>query len=331
MHSVKTYKLQLIALSVILILLFFWDLTLGSINIDFKDITNALFSYDETNSDQLTVRVFRIPRVITALLAGISLSIAGLLMQTLFQNPLAGPYVLGINAGSSLLVALATMTGVGFLANDLGIIGAALVGALLSGLFILFCSIFVKTRISLLLIGIMFGSFTGALVSVIQSYSNPNDLKTFMLWSFGSLQQINFEQLPIFILITLIGTFGAFLLVKPLNLLVLGDKNSRILGVNLKAIRFLIILITAIFVGVTTAYCGPIAFIGLIVPNMVKVIFKTADHLILILGTLIFGGILLIACDIVMQLLHPEILLPLNALTALIGAPVVVWIILKRY
>jgi iron complex transport system permease protein len=304
---------------------------LGAVPISFEDIWNAIFAYNDNNAAELTVRIFRFPRVATAVLAGIGLSVSGLLMQTLFQNPLAGPYVLGINAGAGLLVALSIMTGVGFLSNDLGLIGAALLGAFASGLIILLSSLYVKTRISLLLIGIMFGSFSGALINVVQSYSSPNDLKSFMLWSFGSLQQVDFTQLGIFSLVTVIGLVLTLFLVKPLNLLVLGDKNASLMGVNLKSIRFIIILVTAIFVGIITAFCGPIAFIGLIVPNIVKTIYRTADHLILLVGTMLVGAILLLICDITMQLLNDVVLLPLNALTALIGAPVVIWIIVKKY
>lgn len=314
-----------------LILFFIWDILLGAMSIELTDLWNALSNYDESNTEQLTVRIFRLPRVLTAVLAGVGLSIAGLLMQTLFQNPLAGPYVLGINAGAGLFVALSIMTGIGFFSHDLGLIGAALLGALASGMIILLSSLYVKTRISLLLIGIMFGSFAGALINVVQSYSSPNDLKTFMLWSFGSLQQVDFEQLGVFGLTMLIGIVITLFLIKPLNLLILGDKSAQLMGVNLKTTRFLIILVTAIFVGIITAYCGPIAFIGLIVPNIVKTIYKTTDHLVLLVGTILMGAILLLLCDITMQLMQNIVLLPLNALTALIGAPVVIWIIVKKY
>lgn len=314
-----------------LILFFIWDILLGAMSIELTDLWNALSNYDESNTEQLTVRIFRLPRVLTAVLAGVGLSIAGLLMQTLFQNPLAGPYVLGINAGAGLFVALSIMTGIGFFSHDLGLIGAALLGALASGMIILVSSLYVKTRISLLLIGIMFGSFAGALINVVQSYSSPNELKTFMLWSFGSLQQVDFEQLGVFGLTMLIGIVITLFLIKPLNLLILGDKSAQLMGVNLKTTRFLIILVTAIFVGIITAYCGPIAFIGLIVPNIVKTIYKTTDHLVLLVGTILMGAILLLLCDITMQLMQNIVLLPLNALTALIGAPVVIWIIVKKY
>lgn len=314
-----------------LLLLVLLDLTLGSLEIDFSDVMNSVFAHDISNQEEITVRIFRIPRVFTALLLGIALAVSGLLMQTLFQNPLAGPYVLGINSGASLFVALTTLSGFSFFQYDIGMVGAALVGALVTGFFILFCSVYVKSKISLLLIGIMFGSFVGALVNVLQSYSNPDDLKLFMLWSFGSLQNVQLNELAGFAGTVLIGLILALFLVKPLNLLVLGDRDAVLLGVKIRPVRFLIILSTAILTGVSTAYCGPVAFVGLIVPNVVKLVYKTQNHFALLVGTLMFGGILVVLCDIIMQLLHPYIHLPLNALTALMGAPIVVWIILKRF
>jgi len=318
-------------LFVLLISLVLFDLTLGSFSIGFSDIFNGIFNYDSSSTAELTVRVFRFPRVITAVLAGGALSIAGLLMQTLFQNPLAGPYVLGINSGSSLLVAISTMSSFYIFGSDLGIVAAAMIGAFGAGLFILFCSVYVKSKVSLLLIGIMFGSFAGALVSVIQAYADPNNLKTFMLWSFGSLQGVEFNQLGILTIVVVFGALLSVVLVKPLNLLLLGDKSAALLGVNVKTIRFLIICATAILTGVVTAFCGPIAFVGLVVPNMVKMIYKTTNHYHLLIGSLLGGALLIVICDITMQLISPFMNLPLNALTALVGAPVVMWIIMKKF
>lgn len=306
------------------------DLSLGSVPISWSTILKSMYDYDASSSQEMTVQIFRIPRVMTAIFSGIALSIAGLLMQTLFQNPLAGPYVLGINSGASLLVALCTMTGVTFFSSDLDMVTAALIGALASGLFILFCSLYVKNKVSLLLVGIMFGSFAAALVNIVQSYSSPDDLKLFMLWSFGSLQNVEMSQLPIFGSVVLIGVLLSVIIVKPLNLLVLGESNASFLGVPVRCTRFSIIFITAILTGVSTAYCGPIAFVGLIVPNITKMIYKTTNHFFLLGGTLLLGGLMIVFCDILMNLFQPILSIPLNALTALMGAPLVVWIILKR-
>lgn len=332
MLRARTYFLRISAvLALLLILFLLYDLTLGSVDLSLGDVFDGLFAYDKNPEAQMILSNFRLPRVSTALLAGAGLSVAGLLMQTLFQNPLAGPYVLGINSGASMMVAVSTMLGVSVVGNDVSLVAAALIGALGAGLFILFCSIYVKNKISLLLVGVMFGSFAGALVNVIQSYSNPDDLKIFMLWSFGSLQNVSMDQLGMFTLIVVIGIVLTLFVVKPLDLLVLGERQASILGVNIRQVRFLIVLITAILTGVITAYCGPIAFVGLIVPNIVKMIYKTTSHIQLLVGVILVGALLIVLCDVAMQLLSSTIHLPLNSLTALIGAPVVVWIIISKF
>ncbi|HLW30071.1 MAG TPA: iron ABC transporter permease [Brumimicrobium sp.] len=318
-------------LLMLLLLLVLFDLTLGSFSISLKDIFNGLFNYDATSTVEVTVRIFRFPRVVTAVLAGAALSISGLLMQTLFQNPLAGPYVLGINSGASLLVALSTMSSFHVVGSDVGLVTSAMVGAFGAGLFILFSSLYVKNKVSLLLIGIMFGSFSGAMVNVVQAYADPNNLKTFMLWSFGSLQGVEFDQLGILSLVVILGISLSLLFVKPLNLLLLGDKSASLLGINVKKVRLLVVLATAVLTGVITAFCGPIAFVGLVVPNMIKMIYKTTNHYHLMIGSVLGGALLIVICDITMQLLSPHLNLPLNALTALIGAPIVMWIIMRKF
>ena len=328
----RTYFLRMSVLLIIAVFLSFcYDLTLGSVDLSFSDVFDGLFAFDKNPEAQLVLSNFRMPRVTTAVLAGAGLSVAGLLMQTLFQNPLAGPYVLGINSGASMMVAVSTMLGISVVGNDVSLVISALIGALAAGLFILFCVVYVKNKISLLLVGVMFGRFADALVNVIQSYSNPDDLKVFMLWSFGSLQNVNMDLLGIFSGIVFLGIALTIFVVKPLDLLVLGERQASILGVKVRQIRFLIILITAILTGVITAFCGPIAFVGLIVPNIVKMIYKTTNHLQLLIGVILVGALLIILCDISMQLLSSTINLPLNSLTALVGAPVVVWIIIRKF
>lgn len=312
-------------------MLFFLDLSLGSVQLSLADIFDGLFAFDKNPEAQLVLNNFRIPRVLTAVLAGAGLSVAGLLMQTLFQNPLAGPYVLGINSGASLMVALATMIGFSVVGEQVDLIVSALIGALGAGLFILFCSVYVRNKISLLLIGVMFGSFSGALVNVIQSYSNPDDLKMFMLWSFGSLQNVTSDQLFILTTLIVVAIGMTLLVVKPLDLLVLGDREASVMGVKVRWVRVYLVLITAILTGVITAYCGPIAFVGLVVPNIVKIVYRSTSHLQLLIGVILMGSLLVLLCDIVMQLMQTTIHLPLNALTALIGAPIVVWIIIRKF
>ena len=332
MLNKKTYfSSATLLFSIGLVVLVLFDLTLGSVELGLTDLFQLFTGSDQANEMKLVLENFRIPRVATAVLSGAALSVAGLLMQTLFQNPLAGPYVLGINSGASMMVALSTMLGFSFVGNDVSLVLSALIGALGAGIFILFCSIYVKSRISLLLVGVMFGSFAAAIVNVIQSYSNPDDLKLFMLWSFGSLQNVSLEQLGLFASIVLLGVLLTIFVVKPLDLLVLGERDAAILGVKIRQVRLLIVFITAILTGVVTAFCGPIAFIGLVVPNIVKMIYKTTSHLKLLVGVILFGAFLIVLCDIAMQLLSDFISLPLNSLTALIGAPIVVWIIIRKF
>ncbi|MGB0933292.1 MAG: iron chelate uptake ABC transporter family permease subunit [Lishizhenia sp.] len=310
---------------------FVLNLFVGQVNISLTDYWNSLFDFDSKNAAELSAKIFRIPKATTAILAGIALSISGLLMQTLFQNPLAGPYVLGLNSGASLLVALATMSGFSVFSTDLGVVSSALLGALIFGILILFTSIYVKSKVSLLLVGIMLGSFSTALINIVQSYSDAGQLKAFTLWSFGSLSNVQFEQLGWFAFVVLTVFLLSFILVKPLNLLVLGDQNAQFLGIKIKQVRFVIIIITAVLTGTVTALCGPIAFIGLAIPNIVKLIFKTTNHFYLLLGSALLGASLLLLCDTVIQLLSEQIAIPINAITALIGAPIVVWIILKKF
>ncbi|HTO39123.1 MAG TPA: iron ABC transporter permease [Brumimicrobium sp.] len=327
----RKYWKRSVSLVMLLFALMIYDLTLGSFSISLKEVFKGILNYNPENAGEMTVHIFRFPRVMMAVIAGAALSVAGLLMQTLFQNPLAGPYVLGINSGASLLVALTTMSSIHIFGSDVGIVFSAMVGAFASGIFILFTSLYVKNKVSLLLVGIMFGSFTGALISVIQAYADPDNLKAFMLWSFGSLQGVEYNQLGLVGGLVFFGIAISVLLIKPLNLLLLGDNSAFLLGVNVKMIRVLIILSTAILTGVVTAYAGPIAFVGLVVPNMVKMLYKTANHYHLLAGSMLVGAILIVLCDVAMQLLSPIVNLPLNALTALIGAPVVIWIILRKF
>lgn len=302
----------------------------GNIAISFHDFLQSLFSFDETNTAQLIAREVRIPRMFTAFIAGAGLSVAGLLMQTLFNNPLAGPYVLGINSGASLFVACSIMTGIPFLSTDIGIISNALIGALIFGLIISVFSELVRSQISLLLIGIMLGSFTSALVSLLEVSSDAQELKIFTLWALGSLSRIQFDQIPLILSVFLIGIVGSFLLIKPLNLLVLGHEQAKLLGLNYRRMRFIIIGVTAILTGLITAFCGPIAFVGLAVPNLVRMLLKSQHHGLLIFSCALVGGIFVLLCDTIIQLLENQVLIPINVFTSIIGAPIVVLLILRK-
>ncbi len=324
---------QLIVITLFLFLLpviGYIHLSSGHISVSNETIFKAIFDFNSTDLNQLIVHELRLPRLLIACIAGAGLSIAGLLMQTLFNNPLAGPYVLGINSGASLFVAFSMMTGIPFLFSDLGIVSSALIGAFLFGIIILFFSAIVRSHISLLLIGIMLGSFTSAIVYILQSLSSSQELKSFVMWSMGSLQNVELTQIPIISGLFLIGLIGSFLLIKPLNVLVIGESEARLLGIKFKYVRLLIILITALLTGLITAYCGPIAFIGLAIPNLIRLLFKTQNHGILIISCALVGALFLISCDIIIQSLENHVLIPINAFTSLLGAPFVVLIVLKR-
>ncbi len=302
----------------------------GPLELSISDLIDGMIHYDSEITEHNIVRELRFPRMIMAILAGAGLSIAGLLMQTLFKNPMAGPYVLGINSGASLFVAFSIMTGIPFLTTDIGIISNALLGALLFGFIISVFSSIVRSQISLLLIGLMLGSFTGALVSMLQAVSEAQELKSFTLWALGSLSRVEFGQLPIITGVFMVGLIGALLLIKPLNLLVLGQEQARLLGINYRLVRLLIISITALLTGLITAFCGPIAFVGLAVPNLVRMLMKTQHHGILILACGMFGALFVLVCDICIQLLENKVNIPINVFTSVVGAPIVVLLILRK-
>lgn len=319
-----------LSLLLVLTLAILLHLFSGQIHITLNEFWNALFNFDQNNTQHIIAREFRIPRMSMAIFAGAGLSISGMLMQTLFNNPLAGPYVLGINSGSSLFVAFTMMTGVSFFQSDLGIISSALIGALVFGFIILSFSLFVKSHISLLLIGLMLGSFTGSIISILQTFSTAQELKAFTMWTMGSLQNVQLHQLPIILLLFSFGILLCLFLIKPLNVLVIGEKTASFLGMNIKMIRIATISVTALFTGLITAFCGPIAFVGLAVPNLTRYLFRSQSHGKLIVANLFIGALFLVLSDTIIQLLEHKIQLPINAFTSIIGAPLIILIVLKR-
>jgi iron complex transport system permease protein len=317
-------------LVVLLPLMAGWHLVAGQIHIGLSDHLNAWFNFDTTNTQHILVREFRFPRMIMAILSGSGLAISGMLMQTLFRNPLAGPYILGINSGASLAVATGLLTGFSFLQNEFGLVALALIGALFFGFIILGFSIFVRNSLSLLLIGIMLGSFTSAITQLIQSMSTAESIKNFMLWGMGSLQQVELDQIPLIFILFVGGILLTAYLVRPLNALILGEDAATSLGINVQKNRILVIIATAILAGLITAFCGPIAFVGLAIPNLSRILFKTQDHLTLLFGNILLGALFMICSDIVIQSMESSIVIPINVITSIIGAPFVIYIILKR-
>lgn len=330
MSSNRSNKVLLLLVLISILLLAAMGLRVGDIPTDFLDVYHAVFSYSEQNLSELIIREIRLPRITIAIIAGAALSIAGMLMQTLFQNPLAGPYVLGINSGSSLMVALGILSGVGFFNSELGLIGSALLGAFVFGLFVLFTASFIRSQIGLLLFGVMLGSFVGAIITILEASSQVDALKAFALWSMGSLNGVSVDQLPVISFVFVLGCLGTLLIVKPLNMLVLGEEECRLMGFNVKRLRLSIVFITALFTGLVTAFCGPIAFVGLAVPNLTRMLFKTQNHFLLLTANLLFGAFFVLSCDLLIQALSETILIPINALTSLVGAPFVIYILIRK-
>lgn len=282
------------------------------------------------NHDNLVLWEFQVPRLLSAILAGAGLSLSGLLMQNLFENPMAGPYVLGLNSGASLLMALLVLGVAPAFINELSYVGAAMFGAFLAASLMFIVARRVQNVQSLLIIGLMFASFTGAIESVLQSYAAPEQIKQLLIWNMGSLQQMSAAQAPILSGIVLACIGVCLFLVKSLNALVLGEVPALQLGIQVKKMRFLVLMLTALLAGSITAFCGPIAFVGLAIPNLARAVLKTQDHLYLILFTVLVGSCFLMAIDALILILDPWMTLPVNVLTAVVGAPYVAYLMMKK-
>ncbi len=338
METQKSYKLHFIILLLLLAIAFFINIGLGSVSIPFNETLSALFGGESSKSSwEFIIQDYRLPKAITAILAGGGLAVSGLLMQTLFRNPLAGPFVLGLSSGASL--------GVAFLILGAGIFGGALGGLLLSSwslviasalgsflvlLAVLSVSFKVKDTMTLLIIGLMFGSVTAAIVSVLSYFSNAEQLQQFVFWSFGTLGNVSWQGIFILTLCVFLGLLLSFISIKPLNALLLGENYAKSMGINIKKTTLFIILATSLLAGSITAFAGPIAFVGLAVPHLTRQYFTTSNHLILLPAVLISGAILMLVCDTVAQLPFTEFTLPINAITSLIGAPVVIWLLVRK-
>ena len=331
-------KKHFLLLFVILLFLCLLNISLGSVSIPFKDILNTLTGgIDTKESWQTIILNFRLPKAITAILVGSGLSVAGLLMQTFFRNPLAGPFVLGISSGASFGVALFILGSSlfsGFLMTN-SISNWSLPMASSAGAFLVLSAVViaankVKNTMSILIIGLMFGSLTAALISILTYFSAAAQIQQFLFWSFGSLGNLSWNELAIFIAVYSIAILATIAVIKPLNSLLLGENYAKSSGVNIKKSRNIILLITSVLTGVITAFVGPIAFIGLAVPHIARIIFSTANHKILIPAVLLLGAIVMLVCDTISQLPTSEFTLPINAITSLFGAPVVIWLLIRK-
>lgn len=279
--------------------------------------------------DGKILQEIRLPKAITAILAGASLSVAGLMMQTLFRNPLAGPYTLGVSSGASLGVALLTMlSAVNIQLSAVSFPIAACIGASAVLLLVLAVSRRVTNNVSLLIVGMMFGAIAGALVSLLQQFANPDALKLFIVWTLGSLSSVGWTDMRLMLPILLCGTLFVLLSMKPLNGLLLGEDYARGLGIHVERTRLFIVLAIGLLAGGVTAFCGPIAFIGVAVPHIARGLFRTSNHRITIPASALIGACLLLVCDVICHLfIHP---LPIMTMSALFGAPIIIWIIMKN-
>ena len=306
------------ALSVLTVGLFLLDLAVGAVRIPVGDVWAALTGGDCPRTTAKIVLNIRLIKAVVALLAGAALSVSGLQMQTLFRNPLAGPYVLGISSGASLGVAL--------VGSSIGIAGAAWLGAAVVLLVIAAVGHRIKDIMVILILGMMFSSGVSAVVQILQYLSKEEALKAFVIWTMGSLGDVTVPQLAILLPSVIVGLLLAVWTIKPLNLLLFGEEYAVTMGLNIRRSRGLLFLSTTLLAGTVTAFCGPIGFIGLAMPHVARMLFREADHRVLLPGTLLSGAAVLLLCDIVSKMFT----LPVNAITALLGIPIVVWVVLRN-
>lgn len=329
------YHLLFLVLLVIAAVL---NLVIGSVRIPVMNVLEIVSgNFSGKASWEYIVLEYRLPKLVIACIVGAALSIAGMMMQTLFQNPMAEPYILGVSSGASLGVAICilgkslfSLTLQNYLTGNLTIILFALGGSILVMFIILGISQRIKQIATLLIVGLMFSSFTSAFVNVLAYFSTAEELKKFTFWNLGSLGNISWQQISFIVPILCAALAGSFLLNKSLNSLLMGEVYAKSIGLNIKKIKFFIILITCMLVAVCTAFVGPIAFIGLAVPHITRIIYKTTNHFHLFTANIIIGALILISCDIICQLPGEQVVLPINAVTSILGAPLVIYLILRN-
>jgi len=333
----KTRIRFFILLSLLLIVLVCINISLGSVDVPTLEVFNSIVGSSSKTSWQYIITNYRIPKAITAIIAGGGLAISGLLMQTLFRNPLAGPFVLGLSSGASLGVAILIL-GAGaisgifstFFLGPWSLVVASALGSFLVLLAVLAVTLKVKDTMAILIIGLMFGSLTGALVAVLSYFSDAEQLQQYIFWSFGSLGNQTWQGISILSLCFFVGLLLSIYSAKSLNALLLGENYAKSMGLKVKKNMLLLILATSILAGGITAFVGPIAFIGLAVPHLTRQFIKTSNHFVLIPAVALSGAILMLICDTIAQLPGIVYTLPINAITSLIGAPVVIWLLVRK-
>ncbi|CDF79758.1 vitamin B12 ABC transporter, permease BtuC [Formosa agariphila KMM 3901] len=310
---------------------------MGSVSIPLRDVFHSIFGTSSNESWRYIILNYRLPKAISAILVGSGLGISGLLMQTLFRNPLAGPFVLGISSGASLGVALVILgsglfggTCAALLTSKWSVVIAASLGSFMVLLAVLIVSSRVRDTMSILIIGLMFASITGAIVGVLSYFSSAEQLQRYVFWGFGSLGNLSWQELTVFGAIYSVGLLLSLGSIKALNTLLLGDNYAKSLGLNLKQSRLFIILATSLLAGTITAFAGPIAFIGLAIPHVTRLVFNTSNHKILLPAVLLVGGVIMLICDTIAQIPNSDYTLPINAITSLVGAPIVIWLLVRK-
>lgn len=334
MRKERSYKFSFLLLLVLVIAAFVLNLSLGSVAIPFSE-TIAILLGDTTvdESKSYIILNYRLAKAVTAILVGGGLAVSGLLMQTLFRNPLAGPFVLGISSGASLGAAL-LLLGASFLGGilylDTSLVIAASLGSFLVLLVVMVVANKVRDTMTLLIIGLMFGSITAAIVSVLAYFSDAESLQRFIFWSYGSVSSLSWNQILLLLAIVILGLVLSLFSVKSLNAFLLGENYAESLGVSIKKSKYLIILATGLLAGSITAFAGPIAFVGLAVPHLTRQLISSTNHSIVLPAVFIYGAILMLLCDTIAQLPNSATVLPINAITSLFGAPIVIWLLVRK-
>jgi iron complex transport system permease protein len=338
MISLRARRMRMLfaLLLLLLILFFFLDIFLGSVEIRASDVLKALFTGTGGNVETIILK-FRLPKAMTALVVGIALSLSGLQMQTIFRNPMAGPDVLGVSSGASLGVAIVLL---GFSSSiipanlqSLGnwmVVISAWIGAGAVMLLIMVISSRIRDIMIILIIGIMLAGGISSIVSIMQYFSNETLLKSYVIWTMGSLGNLSSSQLRVLLITVSGGVILGVLSIKMLNALLLGENYAGSIGLNVRISRIVIFTCTSILAGSVTAFCGPIGFIGIAVPHIARRLFRTSDHRILVPGTIICGGAIMLLSDVISQLPGSDRVLPLNSITSLIGIPIVLWVLLRN-
>lgn len=330
--------LLFICLATSILLLFGLNLTTGSVQIPFADVLDILCGrFTGKESWEYIILENRLPQTLTAILCGASLSVCGLMLQTAFRNPLAGPDVFGISSGAGLGVALVMLllggtvsTSIFTVSGFLAILTAAFVGAIAVTALILFLSTLVRNSVLLLIVGIMVGYVSSSAVSLLNFFASEEGVKSYMVWGMGNFGSVSMNHIPLFSILCLIGIIASFLLVKPLNILLLGPQYAESLGISTRQIRNILLVVVGLLTAITTAFCGPISFIGLAIPHIARLLFRTENHQILLPGTVLSGAVITLLCNFICYLPGESGIIPLNAVTPLIGAPVIIYVIIQR-